>query len=441
MKIKTVKVIKISRISLIDISFVLFFSSELIRYAFASLFGDGNIEKILTCIVIYTPLILGVAQKPEKYIKLDSIGLIAFIIAFLGITLFIHPSYEYYYTRDVYGVWPYVLVPYRGIYAYLFVRLMDSPSRLERNMRCAGWLMMVNFVYQLSRALARGYWLGVSFTNANAHMAYSVSFGYEVLPFALMYLHLCLKYKKKSDIVATVICVAMMFMGGSRGCILFLGLFLAVYIIRIFRATKHKFRNALLVVIICASLYIFYDTILLGLSNVISQLGFSSRFIDTLLNGSITEDSGRSIIWDATLQMIKDNPLGYGAMGTRFKLTSLVDPGYPHSLVLEILVDYGVIIGSILLILYFYHVFTMLRKRGDWNDVFAPVFCASCCLFLSLTYWNYPSFWMALGIIVNNKVYLHSSKSKALLKIGDDKKRIPAFGKSHEREAPNERII
>lgn len=422
MKIRTVKSIKISRISLIDISFVLFFSSGLIRYVFIFLFGDGNIEKILTCAVIYTPLIIGVLLNPKKYIKWDSICLLLFIIVFFGITLLIHPDYEYYYTRDVYGVWPYVLVPYRGIYAYLFVRLMDSPSRLERNMRYAGWLMMVDFVYQLSRALAKGYWLGVSFTNPNAHMSYSVSFGYEVLPFALVYTHLFLKYKKKSDMVAAIICVAMMLMGGSRGCILFFGLFFVIYIFRALSAAKHKFRDAMLVAFVCVLLYNLYDIILLGLSNVISELGFSSRFIDTLLNGSVTADSGRSIIWDTTLQMIKDNPFGYGAMGTRFKLTSLIDPGYPHSLVLEILVDYGVIIGGILLILFFYHVFTMLRKKGDWNDVFAPVFCASCCLFLSLTYWNYPSFWMTLGIIVNDKVYSHSSKSQALLRTGGSQK-------------------
>lgn len=89
-------------------------------------------------------------------------------------------------------------------------------------------------------------------------------------------------------------------------------------------------------------MYYFRNNILVFISNQINMIGFSSRFIDKILLGTISSDSGRSIIWGRTIEMIKQNPLGYGGMGTRHIITDIIFAGYPHSVILEILVDFGV---------------------------------------------------------------------------------------------------
>ena len=389
---------------LVDFAFILFFCSGLIRKILAPVLGEGDIAKIVAVIIIYMPLLLVVILNPEKYIKMDAICLPVFIGLFFLVTLFWHPEYEYFYTRETYGVWSYVMIPYKGIYAYLYIRLMDTPERLERNLRISGWLMFIDFTYQLYRALNRGFWYGVSFSEANAEMSYSVSFGYEVLLFALIFLYAALKYRRKSDIIASVISITMILIGGSRGSVLFIAIFLLLYIVKEISETKHKLALICLLTTGFGALYLVYKPLLLFASKFISRMGFSSRFINSFINGTITADSGRNIIWDVAVKMIKDNPFGYGAMGSRFKLTSLVDPGYPHSLILEVLIDYGIFIGTILLIIYFVKVISLVMGETEWSGVALPVFCTSCCLFLSLTYWNYPAFWMKIGLTVNNAI-------------------------------------
>ena len=53
-------------------------------------------------------------------------------------------------------------------------------------------------------------------------------------------------------------------------------------------------------------------------------------------------------------------------MGTRHIITDIIAAGYPHSIILEILVDYGVFIGGVLLL------FFLLNRRfySNFTSVF-----------------------------------------------------------------------
>jgi hypothetical protein len=394
---------KISDDLIADMAFILFFSNALVRLGCNWLLGTNNVSKSVAFVIIYLPVFLLCILNPRKYIKLDFLALMAFVLTFFIITIIIHPEYEPYYTREDYGIWDHVLIPFRGLYAYLFVRLVENPKRIQNNMKISGWCMFIYFFYEYRLFLQRGYWYGVAGNNAYAKMSYSVSFGYEVLLFALFFFYAALEEKKVQDIVASVICLVMILAGGSRGPVLFIGLFFVVYILIELKKNKYRYRIMIAVGSISVILYMLYDTILKIISNIIKRFGTSSRFIETLLNGSVSNDSGRSKIWGAAVQMIKDNPFGYGAMGSRHIITDYIYAGYPHSVILEILIDFGVPFGSALLVFLLWNAISILyfKKNREWRCVFLPMFCASCSLFISLTYWSIPAFWATIGIGVN----------------------------------------
>lgn len=383
---------------------VMYFVNSLLRTVFRWIFGGNNfIATMLALVCAYFPVLLLCVLEPKKYIKIDFIVLYLLILLSFYVTVTLHPEYEYYYTREDYGVWDHVLIPYKGIYAYLFIRLVGDSKRIISCMKKAGWLMFLYFGYEILVFLRRGYWYGVAGLNAHAKLSYSVSFGYEVLPFALTFLYLALKNKKNDDIIASIISIAMILIGGSRGPFLFLGLFVVLYLCMELGRSKKKILIILGVSILAVGLYVAYEPILMGISMLISKFGFSSRFITTLLSGSISNDNGRNRIWLAAIDMIKENPLGYGVMGTRHVISKIIYAGYPHSIILEILVDFGVVIGGLLLLFLLINSISILfsNNKRAWNGVFLIFFCASCSLFISLTYWSVPTFWSSVAIGVN----------------------------------------
>lgn len=403
MKIRIPQKTSLSERNIADIAFILFFANPSLRTFIAWVFDDNTIVTCLDVFILYTPVFLLVCMNPRKYLKLDFLGLYLFLLTFLGLTILVHPEYEPYFGSKMgtYSLWNYILVPYRGIYSYLFIRLVNDPDRILKNMRISGWLMFLYFFYQILLYFRRGYWVGVGWgNNTDAHLSYSVSFGYEVLLFALTYMYCAFQNKKWIDILSTAACLMMMLAAGSRGPILFVGLFVALYIIMEFQQSRKKTLYFILVITLTIILFLTYRYILAGIALLIEKFGLNSRFITKLLAGEISDDSGRSRLWRLATEMIRKNPLGYGALGCRHVIVPYIIAGYPHSIILEILVEYGVIPGSVILVTLLIGSIRMLfhSRNKAWSGIFLVFFSTACGLFLSLTYWRIPAFWSALAI-------------------------------------------
>ena len=80
--------------------------------------------------------------------------------------------------------------------------------------------------------------------------------------------------------------------------------------------------------------------------------------------------------------------------------------GYPHSIILEFLIDYGVFIGGVFLIILAVNSVKIIfgKENMKWNEAFLPIFCTSLSLLMSLTYWSVPTFWSCLGIGVSRAI-------------------------------------
>lgn len=416
---------------LVGLAFVLYFSNGLIRFGMNFILGAGTLSKIISIGIAYVPVFLLCVYKPRKYIKPDVVLLYVGIALFFYITLIIHPEYEYYYKREIYGIWPHVFIPYRGIYAYLFIRLANSAEKIIKYMKISGWLMFLDFGYQIITALRRGYWYGVAGNDQDAKMPYSVSFGYEVLPFALVFLYGALKHRKPVDILGTVISIAMILAGGSRGPIFCIALFLVLYVMVELKETRHKGLIITGIASAGAIVFLLYEKILLFVAELVSKFGLSSRFITSLVEGEIADDNGRQGIWEAAINMIAENPFGYGAYGTRHVIYYKIVAGYPHNIILEILVEFGVIIGGLLICVFIWNILRILftKSRNNWIQAFLPFLCTTSALMLSLTYWSVPSFWATLAIGVNCAVAEHKGENKRRLLLDKLRRKLFSNGK------------
>lgn len=408
---------KVSLDKLVHLSVILFLCNPLVTLIIKGILGKLGLSKYgeeVTAVLVYLPLLAACIMRPKKYIKADFLCVLVLILAFFAITLLIHPEYEYWYSRADYGVWNYVLFPLNGLYGYLFIRLIDDPETLKGVFKKAGWLMYIYFAYQIYLASRRGYWVGVAGQNGVAQVSYSVSFGYHVLLFALPFLYYAIREKRIQDIVGAAIGFGMFLTNGSRGPILMTALFFVVLALRSVRDERNKAKVVLRVFIISLlvlTVVVLYNIVNNLLITLLSAWDINSRFVQMLLAGRLTYDSGRSAIWAAAVQMIRDNPFGYGAMGSQHVISHYIIAGYPHSIFLEMMIDFGVIAGSALLIFLFRRALMIIfAKDNGWSDLFIPIFCTACALIISLCYWSNRAFWICIGISVN--YYLFQKKQK-----------------------------
>jgi len=404
---------------LIDFSFVFYFSMPFFietAETVLRIFGLPSMAKAICIIITCLPVVF-VLIRSKKYKIWDFFVVFAFLVFSFCVTYFVHPEYEYVYTRENYGVYPYVFRADNGLYAYLFVRLVDDPKRILKNMKISSYLMYVYFAIKIYSALQTGYWLQHGYHGETVKLTYNLSLGYDILLYMFTFLYAALKTKNLVDWVAAGVGVVMIILAGSRGPFLDIGIFSVIYIMISFKKSKKKYLYIGVGVVLIPIIMLSYTSILLWISNILEQYDISSRFIKMMLSGDVADSSTRQPIWSATINMIKENPFGYGPMGTRHVIYLLHFVGHPHQIFLEILVDWGVFAGTafiVFILLKSAKVF-LLDDIGDWKAVFLIFFCRACQLLLSLTYWHIDAFWACLAIGMSIYEYRKNQRKRMLL--------------------------
>ena len=136
--------------------------------------------------------------------------------------------------------------------------------------------------------------------------------------------------------------------------------------------------------------YCFGESLLQEVSFFFETIGFYSRTLDKILMGAdaLENLSDRDIIWETTKNNIWEKPYwGWGIAGDLSYMNS-----YPHNITLEILLHYGIFVGSIVLFVIFFSITKSLFITKFKNPVLL-IF-----LFLSSTYLIEYKFWILLGI-------------------------------------------
>ena len=125
----------------------------------------------------------------------------------------------------------------------------------------------------------------------------------------------------------------------------------------------------------------------------------NSYLLRTFQKGSLYESSTRNIIWENCIQRIKT--MGFfvgGFFGDRPYCGSV----YPHNIFLEIIMSWGWIIGSGMILFLIMLIIKGLGYKGIYKEVtIFAIFAELSRYFLSGTYVREPKFWIALFILIS----------------------------------------
>lgn len=221
---------------------------------------------------------------------------------------------------------------------------------------------------------------------------------YNILPSVMYLSYIAFRKRRIMDWLVAILVVASMFVYGTRGPILAIAVYWCAEItVYVFKKGSAKLKIFYLTVIAILAFLVLNGSALSKIielvSDVFARFGFSTRIFDLLLEGDILSDNGRNVLADRVIAAIRENPiLGCGIMGDR-----VVAGDYAHNLFLEIWCQFGVVIGTVLLLTLIVIVIRALKNDHD-GFVLMLVCMVFVKLMLSGSYLYEANLFFMLGI-------------------------------------------
>lgn len=243
----------------------------------------------------------------------------------------------------------------------------------------------------------------------------NMEFAYKVLPSVLVILsRLFTDQKKKLAIVFSLVGTIFLLLQGTRGPLLCLAIFVCLMLYKKYGPGKLFFSIGIIVLISAVILSSqFVKLKLVELSNKIDSSGYSSRFITMMIEGDLSDNNGRDAIKDTLLENIKENPFAIRGMfadrqATRGLIdreynTSYENGTYAHSFWIEMIYDWGVFLGGVILLIVFLTVWNFIRRSDKADAYICMLFVCTgfVHLFLSGSYLQSAEFFFLIGLALN----------------------------------------
>jgi O-antigen ligase len=243
---------------------------------------------------------------------------------------------------------------------------------------------------------------------------YSQDVGYNSLqPFIIF----CVAYIERRRVLyalLVLISLVLILMSGSRGPLLcaILGLILSIVFVNGFG------KRSILTIFTLAVMYMvfsmFKEEILRDAIDLFDSLGVSTRSLEGLLYSDIEKDASRDRLREIALDFIKSHPLwGLGVLNDRQYIYNIVDAGfrknvwgvYCHNFFLEIMMQFGLVPGFILLCYFFKKIYRRVRDCSDKYELGMLIFSLTIGLFpllVSRSWFTFPAFYLVIGLLCAN---------------------------------------
>ncbi len=207
---------------------------------------------------------------------------------------------------------------------------------------------------------------------------------YKLLPSVMVLLYMMFERTTPQTIIAAILGIILSLSFGTRGPLLvaFVFVLLSLYFKVIYSKSwwiKAFFSLCGAGVVYVMTNYVLLTKIMQFFLYFFERLGFSVRIFEMYLDGNLIEDSGRETLAGVIINAIKERPIfGYGLMGDRVILGR-----YAHNIILELLCAFGIILGTlIVLLLVFLFVRALLKQRG--TPAFGFLLSMICFVFIKL---------------------------------------------------------
>lgn len=245
-----------------------------------------------------------------------------------------------------------------------------------------------------------------------------MSIAYLTLPHVMYVIwHLFRKFSI-TGIITALAGTLFLFSCGTRGPLLCLFVFIALYVL-LFNNWKRSIKIVVLLLFTAISVLIvvYLETILLTTFELSSQLGVSNRVFSLVESGEVvSHTSGRDQISAVLWRSVENGGLfGYG-LGGSWHLVGM----YSHNILLDFLISFGPLFGGVLFIALTWLLLKGFVKSKDIDKGF--VLMLICCSFLKL--------FLSHIFLTESMLFLLIGYCVSILRNGKREK-IQSLGKYH----------
>lgn len=380
------------RLSLI-ISYMLCFTAILssVQVIFNVLFRSNALFNSVILYLVYFVLMALTVVNSAINIKKSSLLFIFLIsVAYIITIVFFPENMEYMWTSlsDLLLNPTYTLF-FFALIGYFFSRKLTD-TQLFIN-------IFEKFAIVTITLLAARFFIGFIINSTTPEY---MTFSYNLLLPTVFIMLMCIRKYNPIRLIFSGIGGVLILVGGSRGALL--GIVISVIVYVLFFGKFERKKKAIIVVALVVTLIlllVFLNPIVNGLVAFLISRGIGSRTLGMILDSSMFIDVSRSNILERVLRNL--NPFGHGLWGSRVFMSG----SYPHNLLLEILFDFGIILGSIL----FTAIINLLvRGLRNSDDHYSVLLCALIAtgfikLMFSSSYLSgEASFYVLIGMCANS---------------------------------------
>lgn len=341
----------------------------------------GNILTIIVGLLFWTYLCF----RSHHIIQLLKKSIAAYLLAFLVLIIGIFAGKSDVNELFIRFLWLFAF----GIPLYAgFKNISDTNCVLVKTKKCIFYSLLVALFTAFKGMFGGG-----------IKGDYSMAMGYALLYPTLLIIYMILRKRSIIYILILAINVFVIISYGSRGQILSIAVFIILNLI--FNENSLSVKK-LLLILFCMTiglvLYFNLETILQLAIRLLDSKGIQSRSLGYFLEKS--HYTGREVAWNSAIQRIKEKPF----LGWTVGVDTSLDGFYPHQLFLELLLHFGVIVGSVASVYIIILALKNIIIYCEHDKLTLLLFCYGFIpLMLTSEYLVWPSFWAFLGICIGRK--------------------------------------
>ena len=375
-------------------------SFSAIKYAFSEILGlfievPYHLDSIFLWLIFGVLFILPQIRR-FKFTK--DVVILGGVLAFSWLaTLSFQQEYSSEWLREAYKIFV------RAFPYYLVARAVREYDRLEKHLEITMRVIVIAVLIVMAIKSRQGTMERYDMTLA--YMIYPAS----IIAFPMLYN----KFTFSNLLFFALACILLIF-NGTRGPLACLIFWMLIYLImKLKKPNKTNVFFLLLGSMILAFSILNLSLILQFLEEKAESLGVSVRVISSIKTGNFFESLGRIKIYQAALNVLMTYPLtGVGIITERRLISELLQGdkqflgSYPHLIFLELIVQFGIIIGTILCI---YLISSIIKRLKRNETVYKRVWCLFFAIgFLPLlfsgSYLESEAFFLFLGLTMNGRM-------------------------------------
>lgn len=225
---------------------------------------------------------------------------------------------------------------------------------------------------------------------------YYMGFSYAILFPTMVMSYTGINRKIFIDKILVILNIMVVIILGSRGAIACLG----IYYIYLFVNNKNNRKIQMIIpnILILTTIIFNLKNMLKFLYELLLSKGIYSRTLRLFLEDEI-HIGGRDLIYENLKKQIQYNPLEIRGINADFALNGI----YSHNIFLELLYEFGVILGVILIIILIsLIIYTIFMKNEDSIEqlIYLYMFSSMPKLLFTSTLWHDTGFWIWIILLI-----------------------------------------